>query len=190
MARPPLPSGTTGRPRPSARTASGWPGAESGTSTASPARPSGRVRDEVGLSWMTPHTWRRTYATILDDEMTLTDRAKAVARAISARLTDTRMTQMDVASRAQVSPTTLCELQHNLNPRRRRPQTLAAISEALGWPADHLQQVLHGMRPRLVLDEAGAPVLDAIDNLGQRLRELRSRVEKLEQQQTDQDARR
>ncbi|MCA1708457.1 MAG: tyrosine-type recombinase/integrase [Actinobacteria bacterium] len=36
-----------------------------------------RVRDEVGLGWMTPHTWRRTYATILDDEMTLTDRAKA-----------------------------------------------------------------------------------------------------------------
>ena len=35
------------------------------------------VRDHVGLTWMTPHTWRRTYATILDDEMTLTDRAKA-----------------------------------------------------------------------------------------------------------------
>ena len=26
---------------------------------------------------MTPHTWRRTYATILDDEMTLTDRTEA-----------------------------------------------------------------------------------------------------------------
>ncbi|PVZ08248.1 tyrosine-type recombinase/integrase [Actinomycetospora cinnamomea] len=35
------------------------------------------VREEVGLGWMTPHTWRRTYATILDDEMTLTDRMKA-----------------------------------------------------------------------------------------------------------------
>ena len=35
------------------------------------------VREHVGLSWMTPHTWRRTYATVLDDEMTLTDRAKA-----------------------------------------------------------------------------------------------------------------
>jgi hypothetical protein len=29
------------------------------------------------VEWMTPHTWRRTYATILDDEMSLTDRAKA-----------------------------------------------------------------------------------------------------------------
>ncbi|MGD9525210.1 tyrosine-type recombinase/integrase [Pseudonocardia sp.] len=35
------------------------------------------IRGQVGLDWMTPHTWRRTYATILDDEMTLTDRAKA-----------------------------------------------------------------------------------------------------------------
>jgi integrase len=35
------------------------------------------VREQVGLGWMTPHSWRRTYATILDDEMSLTDRAKA-----------------------------------------------------------------------------------------------------------------
>ncbi|WP_225922057.1 tyrosine-type recombinase/integrase [Pseudonocardia oceani] len=35
------------------------------------------VRAQVDLDWMTPHAWRRTYATILDDEMTLTDRAKA-----------------------------------------------------------------------------------------------------------------
>lgn len=35
------------------------------------------VREDVGLDWMTPHTWRRTYATILDDEGALTDRMKA-----------------------------------------------------------------------------------------------------------------
>jgi integrase len=35
------------------------------------------VRAHVGLDWMTPKTWRKTYATILDDEMSLTDRAKA-----------------------------------------------------------------------------------------------------------------
>ena len=75
----------------------------------------------------------------------------AVATAISARLTDTRTTQMDVAARARVSLTTLRELQHNLNPRRRRPQTLAAISEALGWPAGYLVQVLHGIVRSLTL---------------------------------------
>ncbi len=35
------------------------------------------VREEVDLDWMTPHTWRRTYATILDDEISFTDRMKA-----------------------------------------------------------------------------------------------------------------
>jgi integrase len=35
------------------------------------------VRAHVGLDWMTPKTWRKTYATVLDDEMSLTDRAKA-----------------------------------------------------------------------------------------------------------------
>lgn len=35
------------------------------------------MRGEVELEWMTPHTWRRTYATILDDEISFTDRMKA-----------------------------------------------------------------------------------------------------------------
>lgn len=35
------------------------------------------VRQELGLDWMTPHTWRRTYATILDDEISFTERMKA-----------------------------------------------------------------------------------------------------------------
>ena len=111
----------------------------------------------------------------------------AVATAISARLTDTRTTQMDVAARARVSLTTLRELQHNLNPRRRRPQTLAAISEALGWPAGYLVQVLHGDRPEPHADEATDPVLRVVDELAHELRSLRTRVEKIEQQLADED---
>lgn len=113
----------------------------------------------------------------------------AVAKAIAARLTDARMTQMDVASRAQVSLTTLRELQHNLNPRRRRPQTLAAISEALGWPSDYLDQILRGDVPQPHTDEVNDPVLQAMDSLGQEVRELRARVEQIEQQLADEDAR-
>lgn len=112
----------------------------------------------------------------------------AVARAITARLTETRMTQMDVASRAQVSLTTLRELQHNLNPRRRRPQTLAAVSEALGWRADHLEQILRGQRPQRPDHERTDPILAAIDALEQELRQLRGRVETIEQQLADEDA--
>src|SRR5215510_9850073 len=72
----------------------------------------------------------------------------AVAKAISDRLTDLRATQMEVAARAKISLTTLRELQHNINPRRRRPQTLTALSEALGWPPDYLATVLQGGEAR------------------------------------------
>lgn len=113
----------------------------------------------------------------------------AVARAISARLADTRSTQMEVASRAQVSLTTLRELQHNLNPRRRRPQTLTAISEALGWPTGYLGEILAGREARLHDDEANDPTLTALGELGQELRALRSRVETIEQQLAGGDAR-
>lgn len=106
---------------------------------------------------------------------------EAVGRVINARLADTRSTQMEVASRAQVSLTTLRELQHNLNARRRRPQTLAALSEALGWPSDYLEQVLHGKDPRPHEEEAADPVLAAIDSLETGLRALRSRVDEIEQ---------
>jgi transcriptional regulator with XRE-family HTH domain len=112
----------------------------------------------------------------------------AVAEAVRNRLAETRMTQMDVASRARLSLTTVRELQHNLNPRRRRPQTLAAVSEALGWPPDYLDQVLRGDRPEPHDDEVSDPVLQALDSLGREIRELRDRVEQIEHQLAAEDA--
>lgn len=109
----------------------------------------------------------------------------AVAVAIGNRLSETRATQMDVASRARVSLTTLRELQHNLNPRRRRPQTLAAVSEALGWPADYLARVLHGERAEPHRNEARDPVLAALKDLEQEIRSLRIRVDQIERQLAD-----
>jgi transcriptional regulator with XRE-family HTH domain len=111
----------------------------------------------------------------------------AVAEAIQSRLAETRMTQMDVASRARLSLTTVRELQHNLNPRRRRPQTLAAVSQAMGWPADYLQQVLRGDRPQPHQDEVQDPVLQALDGLAREIRELRDRVEQIENQLAAED---
>ncbi len=112
----------------------------------------------------------------------------AVARAIQARLTETRVTQMDVASRASVSLTTLRELQHNLNPRRRRPQTLAAVSEALGWPQGYLNAVLNGDEASPHADEANDPILAAISTLQKEIQSLRNRVDEIEQQIADGDA--
>lgn len=112
----------------------------------------------------------------------------SVAEAIRSRMAETRMTQLDVASRARLSLTTIRELQHNLNPRRRRPQTLAAVSEALGWPSDYLDQVLRGDRPEPHDDEVRDPVLHALDGLGREIRELRDRVEQIERQLAAEDA--
>jgi transcriptional regulator with XRE-family HTH domain len=112
----------------------------------------------------------------------------AVAEAIQTRLVQTRMTQLDVASRARLSLTTVRELQHNLSPRRRRPQTLAAVSQALGWPPDYLQQLVNGDQPQPHEDEVEDPVLHALDGLARQIQELRERVEQIEHQLAAEDA--
>nr|WP_255426511.1 XRE family transcriptional regulator [Pseudonocardia sp. C8] len=104
----------------------------------------------------------------------------AVATAIHDRLAALRMTQMELASRAQVSITTVRELQHNLNPRRRRPQTLTAVSEALGWPGRYLAQVLVGESPAPHADEKTDPVLAELTALREEVAELRQRIGELE----------
>lgn len=112
----------------------------------------------------------------------------AVARAIQNRLDETRTTQMDVAARARVSLTTLRELQHNNNARNRRPQTLSAISEALGWPAGYLARVLHGEPAEPHADESSDPVLSSLTTLEREIRDLRARVVEIERQLAAGDA--
>lgn len=114
----------------------------------------------------------------------------AVATAISNRLSETRTTQMELASRARVSLTTVRELQHNLNPRRRRPQTLAAVSAALGWPPEYLGQVLRGEDARPHTDEATDPVLASLKSLEGEIADLRGRVAALERRLSAEGARR
>jgi len=106
----------------------------------------------------------------------------AVSRAISARLAELRTTQMEVAAKARISLTTLRELQHNTNPRRRRPHTLAALSEALGWPTDYLGKVLHGddARTEPYADPRHDPVLDSLASIEREVGDLRERVARIE----------
>lgn len=106
----------------------------------------------------------------------------AVANAISERMAELRVTQMDVAARAHISLTTLRELQHGMNPRRRRPQTLATLSEALGWPPDYLTAKLHGAKAEPFPDEKHDPVLGSLSSIERELGDLRQRVERIEQQ--------
>lgn len=97
----------------------------------------------------------------------------AVAAALRNRLDQQGTTMTDLAARSGVSLTTVRELVHMLNTRRRQPRTLAALSTALGWPADHLGAVLRGQ---------GAEQSDPgeLATIRRELRDLRGRVEALE----------
>jgi len=106
----------------------------------------------------------------------------AVARAISDRMAELRATQMEVAAKARISLTTLRELQHNMNPRRRRPQTLTALSEALGWPPDYLSTTLRRGHARPYADEQRDPVLGSLAFVERELGALRERVDRIERQ--------
>jgi lambda repressor-like predicted transcriptional regulator len=100
---------------------------------------------------------------------------QAVAAAIVDRLDERGMTMTDLAARSGVSLTTVRELVHVLNTRRRQPRTLAAVSEALGWPSDHLGRVLRGQAKNQ------EPAPDGLAAIWAELRELRARVTALEE---------
>lgn len=98
----------------------------------------------------------------------------AVGDALRARLDELGMTMTDLASKSGVSLTTVRELVHVLNTRRRQPRTLVSLSTALGWPGEHLGSVLRG-RP---LSEP--TTFDDLASVHNELRDLRRRVEALE----------
>jgi transcriptional regulator with XRE-family HTH domain len=100
----------------------------------------------------------------------------ALGRAIADRLDERGMTMTDLANQSGVSLTTVRELVHVLNTRKRNPRTLSALAESLGWPADHLAKVLR----RQADAEEAAP--GEISELRQELSELRTRVAALEEQ--------
>ena len=102
----------------------------------------------------------------------------AVATAIRARMAEIDMTQADLAARAGVALMTVRELQHNLTPRRRNARTLAAVSEALGWPGDQIERILGG-QPVVDVD-AGDPVLAELDELKSDLRGIVRRLDAIE----------
>ena len=102
----------------------------------------------------------------------------AVAAALKARLDERGMTMTDLATRSGVSLTTVRELIHVLNTRKRQPRTLASLSSTLGWPEDHLGAILRG--------QASEPVrVDDVKSIRAELADLRDRVEALERSAGD-----
>lgn len=106
----------------------------------------------------------------------------AVGKAISDRLEELQMTQLELAAESGVSPATIREIQYNKLTRRRSPRTLESLSVALQWPASYLGDVLAGKTARPHADEAEDPVLRELTAVHDELQSLRDRVEKIEQQ--------
>jgi len=102
----------------------------------------------------------------------------AVATAIQGRLDELDMTQAELAARAGVALMTVRELQHNLTPRRRSPRTLAAVSEALGWPSDQIVRILDG-QPASDVD-TDEPLLAELDAVKADLRAIVRRLDAIE----------
>lgn len=99
----------------------------------------------------------------------------AVGQAISQRLDERGMTMTDLANQSDISLTTIRELVHVLSTRRRHPRTLGKVSTTLGWPEEHLVQVLRGASEPDARTEPGE-----LEALREEVRDLRDRVETLE----------
>lgn len=99
----------------------------------------------------------------------------AVSAALRERLDERGMTMTELAARSGVSLTTVRELVHVLNTRRRQARTLTALSTALGWPAEHLGDVLRGRPATGPSEREGGLVA-----LARRVRALEKRVAALE----------
>ncbi|MQA64162.1 MAG: XRE family transcriptional regulator [Actinophytocola sp.] len=104
----------------------------------------------------------------------------AVGDAITARLAELQMTQLELAAESGVSPATIREIQYNRLARRRSPRTLESLSTALKWPASYLADILGGQGSRPHADEANDPVLRELSVVHDELQSLRDRVERIE----------
>jgi transcriptional regulator with XRE-family HTH domain len=114
------------------------------------------------------------------DDETVDGDWTAVAEAVKARMAALRLKQLDLAHRAGVSPATIREITNSPRPRRRYGRTLAALSEALDWPADHLDAVLTGRDTTAQADPDDPRVLDELLTIRQELQAIKQRLDALE----------
>lgn len=111
---------------------------------------------------------------------------QAVAEAISGRLSELDMTQAQLAQRADVALETVRELQHNLRVRRRSPRTLAALSQALGWPEWHLLNIAEGGGPTGTSPATIEQVLAELAEVRSALTDITARLDGIERRLPEQ----
>jgi transcriptional regulator with XRE-family HTH domain len=108
----------------------------------------------------------------------------AVAAAMKARMDELDMTQVDLARRSRLAPMTIREVLRHTVERHRSPQTLAALSEALGCPPGYLQAIAEGRNPgHPDLPDTEDPVLAELATLKEAILAINARLDAIEQQQ-------
>lgn len=112
----------------------------------------------------------------------------AVADAMKTRLGELDMTQAELVQRSRLAPMTIRELLYNAAQRRRSDQTLAAVSEALGWPPGYLRAVADGRDPGD--PDAGDPVMTELTELKAAVTVINSRLDAIERRLAADDERR
>ncbi len=121
----------------------------------------------------------------------------AVARAVTTRAAELQLTQRQLAKRSGLGVVTIRAVQNNYPDRRIRDRTLSALSQALDWPAHHLDDVLTGapIRTNQPPEQAPIPaseptppetsgtdvqVLEALNRLQGAVDDIRERLERIE----------
>jgi transcriptional regulator with XRE-family HTH domain len=96
----------------------------------------------------------------------VSDNRAAVAKAITERMADLGINQVELVKRSGLGKSTVNEVLRDKKARSRRPHTLERLSEALGWHRHHLAHVLRGKQPPEVSQpvEGTAPRFDAIED--------------------------
>jgi transcriptional regulator with XRE-family HTH domain len=78
----------------------------------------------------------------------------AVGDAVNERLGERKVTQKRLAERSKVSSATIRQIQHHGGRHRHTPRTLEALSTALDWPPNHLDNVLNGRLQQETVEQA------------------------------------
>lgn len=115
----------------------------------------------------------------IDEEQKPGENWAAVARAVRARMDQLSITQLELASKAEVSLATVQELARGVA-RKRYGRTLAALSTALKWPADRIERIAAGED---VPPDPEASVDDEINALRQELARISERLDRLQADQ-------
>lgn len=100
----------------------------------------------------------------------------AVADAINGRMAELGWLQKDLERESQVSVATLRDLQRGVKTSY-RPDSLAKVSRALGWPSNALWRVAQGDGLPAEVTSNDDDLLEELDAISRRLASVRRRIE-------------